>query len=80
MVGFEKYKSCNEIISTDLTDLKGSFGWKSKKVRGKVEKIEKWEDGSDLIFSNLCLVGKIEKWRDKKLFYFVRKKNEMIEK
>ena len=42
--------------------------------------IEKWKNIRDLFFSLICvLVGKIEKWRDEKLFYLVEKKNERIE-
>ena len=40
-------------------------GWKG----GKIENI--------LVFSHKCLVGKTEKWRDKKLFVWLRR-NEMI--
>ena len=31
----------------------------------------KWEDRRDLIFSPLCLVGKIEKWDARKLICLV---------
>ena len=43
------------------------------------EMIEKWNDRKNLVFSHMCLVGRIEKWRDENLFYLVEKKNEMIE-
>ena len=33
----------------------------------------------DLVFSRMCLVGRIEKWRDEKLFYLIEKKSERIE-
>ena len=32
----------------------------------------------NLVFPHMCFVGVMEKWRDKKLFYLVEKKNEMI--
>ena len=38
------------------------------------EGIEKSKDRKDLVFSHLCLVKKMEKWRDRKLIYFVEKK------
>ena len=44
----------------------------------KSRRIEKWEDR--LVFSYLCLVGKIKKWRDRKLIYLVEKKNKRMEK
>ena len=31
------------------------------------ERIEKWEDRIDLVFSHFCLVGRMEKWRGGKL-------------
>ena len=31
------------------------------------EKIEKWEDRKDLVFSHMCLVERMDKWRDEKL-------------
>ena len=43
------------------------------------EGIKKWEDKKDLVFSHMCLVGRIEKWGEGKLFYLVEKKNERIE-
>ena len=43
------------------------------------EGIKKWEDKKDLVFSYMCLVGRIEKWGEGKLFYLVEKKNERIE-
>ena len=27
----------------------------------------------------MCLIGRVEKWRDEKLFYLVEKKNKRIE-
>ena len=47
--------------------------------------MEKWEDRKwredrkDLVFSHMCLVGRVEKWKDGKLFYLVEKKSERIE-
>ena len=42
--------------------------------RGKSGKIEK-----KISFPYLCLVGKVEKWKDGKLFYLVKMKNVRIE-
>ena len=36
-------------------------------------------DRKDLVFSYMCLVGRVEKWRNEKLFCLVEKKSEMIE-
>ena len=44
------------------------------------ERIEKWGDGKYLVFPRVCLVGGMEKWKDEKLFYLVKKKSEKIEK
>ena len=41
--------------------------------------MEKWKDGKDLVFSRMCLVKRVEKWRDEKLFCLVEKKSERIE-
>ena len=48
-----------------LRKSKGSFGWKDRKCR---------EDRKDFSFPHLCLVGRMEKWMNKKLFYFVENK------
>ena len=40
--------------------------------------IKKWNDRKNLVFSHMCLVGRIEKWRDEKIFYLVEKKSERI--
>ena len=37
-------------------------GWKIS------ERMEKWEDGKDLVFPHVCLVGGVEKWEGGKLF------------
>ena len=42
--------------------------------------MEKWHDTRDFSFPSVCLVGGIEKWRDKKLFCLVEEKSERIEK
>ena len=34
-----------------------------------------WEDRNVLIFSHVCLVGGVEKWEGRKLFYFVGEKS-----
>ena len=55
------------------------FGeWKSGRIENG-EMMEKWKDGKDLVFSRMCLVGRVEKWKDGKLFYLVEKKSERIE-
>ena len=38
------------------------------------EMMEKWEDRKDFSFPHLCLVGRVEKWRDGKLFCLVENK------
>ena len=40
--------------------------------------MEKWEDRKDLVFPCVCLVGEMEKWRDKKLVCLDEKKNERM--
>ena len=40
--------------------------------------MEKWKDRKDLAFSHLCLVRRVEKWRDEKLFCLVEIKNERM--
>ena len=52
--------------------------WKSGRIEIG-EGIEKWEDRKDLVFFHMCLVGRMEKWRDGKLICLVEKKNEMME-
>ena len=55
------------------------FGeWKGGRIENG-ERIEKWKDRKDLVFSHMCLVGRVEKWKDGKLFYLVEKKSERIE-
>ena len=41
--------------------------------------MEKWENRKNFSFSHLCLVGRVEKWRDGTLFCLVYIKNERIE-
>ena len=40
--------------------------------------MEKWEDRKDLVFSDVCLVGRVEKWEGRKFFCLVEKKSERI--
>ena len=40
--------------------------------------MEKWDDRKYLVFPHLCLVGRVKKWRDGKLFYLVKIKNERM--
>ena len=42
-----------------------------------MEEIEKREDRRNLIFSYLCLVGRMEKWKVIKLICLVEKKKKM---
>ena len=44
-----------------------------------VKRMEKWENRKNFSFSHLCLVGRVEKWRDGTLFCLVYIKNERIE-
>ena len=41
--------------------------------------MKKWEDGKYLVFSLMCLVGGVEKWKDGKLFCLVGEKNGRME-
>ena len=41
--------------------------------------MEKWEDGRDLVFSHIYLVGRMEKWKNRKFIGLVEKKNKRIE-
>ena len=36
--------------------------------------MEKWENKKDCNFPHLCLIGKMEKWMNGKLFCFVENK------
>ena len=44
------------------------------------EGIERWDDKRDLVFSHMCLVERIEKWRNRKLIYLVGEKKWEDEK
>ena len=58
------------------------FVWVGKWKSGRIEngeRIEKWTDRKDLVFSYMCLVGRVKKWRDGKLFCLIEKKSERIE-
>ena len=52
--------------------------WKSWRIENE-KGIEKWENKRDLIFSHLCLVGKMEKSRNGKLICLVEMKNGRME-
>ena len=43
--------------------------WTSERIKNE-EEIEKWEDRKNLVFSYMYLVGRMEKWRDGKLYLF----------
>ena len=69
-------------IFTHIETPLGSI-WLEKWKSGRIENwegIEKWEDRRNLVFSYFCLVERVEKWREGKLIYLVKKKNERIEK
>ena len=58
------------------------FVWFGECKSGRIEngeRIEKWKDRKDLVFSYMCLVGRVKKWRDGKFFCLVEKKSERIE-
>lgn len=38
------------------------------------EGMEKWGDRKDLVSFHVCLVGRMEKWRDEKLLFWLRRK------
>ena len=50
--------------------------WLEKWKSGRMEKCN---DRKYLVFPRVCLVGRMEKWEGRKLFYLVEKKSEMIE-
>ena len=55
--------------------------WKSGRNGGqKMRENRKWEERKNLIFSYLCLIEMMEKWKDRKLICLVEKKNERMEK
>ena len=41
--------------------------------------MENWEDRKVLVFSHVCLVGGVEKWEGRKLFYLVGEKSVRME-
>ena len=60
--------------------IKGLFGWRSEKVGGQnMRKGQKSGMIEKIYFSLMCLVGRMEKQIDRKLTYFIKKKNKMIE-
>ena len=38
--------------------------------------MKKWDDRKDLVFSHVCLVGRVEKWEGEIFFCLVREKKE----
>ena len=52
--------------------------WKNGRTK-KREGIEKLDDKRDFVFSFMCLVWKVKKWRGEKLICLVEKKCEWIE-
>ena len=51
--------------SPNLITIRKSEMWEDGKL---------WENGKYLVFSLMCLVGRVEKWEDGKLFYLVGEK------
>ena len=51
--------------------------WKSRRI-GNYRRIEKWEDEKYLVFSLVCLVGRVEKWEGGKLFCLVGEKKRRM--
>ena len=47
--------------------------WKSGRIKN-IKRMEKWENKKDCNFPHLCLIGKMEKWMNGKLFCFVENK------
>ena len=43
------------------------------------ERMKKQENRKDFNFPHLYLVGMVEKWKDRKLFYLIEKENGRIE-
>ena len=43
------------------------------------EMMEKLENKKDFSFPHLCLIGRVEKWREEFFFYLVEKRNGRIE-
>jgi len=40
------------------------------------ERIEKWEDIRDLVFSYMCLIERMEKWKDENSFVWLNRKTK----
>ena len=53
-------------------------GWKNGRIENE-EGIKKLDDKRDFVFSLMCLVWKVKKWRGEKLICLVEKKGEWIE-
>lgn len=71
-VQMERYKNwCT--LEFEL-ETKGPFDWEMKKW----EEMEKWRDKKNFSSPSSCLIGKVEKQSNRKLFCLVEKKNERI--
>ena len=46
-------------------------GWKSERIEN-IGRMEKWEDRKVFSFPHLCLVERVEKWRDGKLLVWLK--------
>ena len=60
----------------ELIKLLGSVslkGWKSRKIENE-KMIEMWKDERNLVFSYICLDGRMKKLRDENLFVWLRRK------
>ena len=49
------------------------IGWKSENIESR-GRMEKWEDRKNFSFPHLCLVERVEKWRDEIFFGLVENK------
>ena len=71
------YPSSFHPESIELLGFVSLTGWKSRKIENE-KMIEMWKDERNLVFSYICLDGRIKKLRDEKLICLIKKKNERI--
>ena len=64
----------NSFKNKQLENTKGPLGCRSEKVEDG-----KMQDRKDLVFSHMCLVGEVEKWKGEKLFCLVGETNGRME-
>ena len=50
--------------------------WKSREIKNyeNLKKKKKWRNNIDLIFPHMCLVERMKKWKDEKLYFLVEEK------